>query len=142
MQPDPAAYDNTDQEDLLLELPTSKPDDQDSWPRLFKLARELKRRAALMMAGRDLHGIQTVLHLVGDWASLHKAIRSYAAHRMRLLYIAITKGWQAALYYDQQGADEFLDISPEFWANFQRRQPQGPRRSPTRRARGRQQQTS
>jgi hypothetical protein len=31
---------------------------------------------------------------------------------LRLLYIAITKGWPAALYYDQQGTDEFLDLLP------------------------------
>jgi hypothetical protein len=34
---------------------------------------------------------------------------------MRLLYIAFTKGWPAALFYDQQGTDEFLDVSPEFF---------------------------
>jgi hypothetical protein len=61
---------------------------------------------------------------------------------MRLLYVAITKGWPAALFYDQQGGDEFLD---KFWASFQ--PPQRPRaaqrrpatqrgRSATRRGRG------
>jgi hypothetical protein len=45
---------------------------------------------------------------------------------MRLLYIAITKGWPAALFYDQQGGDEFLDVSPDFWATFQ--PPQRPAR--------------
>jgi hypothetical protein len=66
------------------------------------------------------------------------------AHRMRLLYVAITKGWPAALYYDQEGADEFLDVSPEFWTSFQpprtptaQRQPASQRgRSATRRGRG------
>jgi hypothetical protein len=29
---------------------------------------------------------------------------------MRLLYVAVTKGWLAALFYDQQGADEFLGL--------------------------------
>jgi hypothetical protein len=38
---------------------------------------------------------------------------------MRLLYIAITKGWPAALFYDQQGGDEFLNVPPDFWAAFQ-----------------------
>jgi hypothetical protein len=33
---------------------------------------------------------------------------------MRLLYIAVAKGWPAALYYNQQGEDEFLDVSPDF----------------------------
>lgn len=32
---------------------------------------------------------------------------TYAAHRMMLLYIAITKRWPAALYYEQQGTDDF-----------------------------------
>jgi hypothetical protein len=41
------------------------------------------------------------------------------AHRMRLLYIAVTKGWPEAVYYDQQGADEFLDVNPDFWTSFQ-----------------------
>jgi hypothetical protein len=97
MQPDLAAYDDTDWEGLLLELPTSTPVDHNSWPKLYKLARELRRRAALMMAGRDLHDIHTLLHLVGHWPSLDNSTRAYTAHRMRLLYIAITKGWQAAL---------------------------------------------
>lgn len=106
-----------------------------------------KCRAAIMTTGRDLHDIHTLLHLVGHWAGLDNATRSYRAHRMRLLYIAIAKGWQAALDYDQQGTDEFLDVSPEFWANFQptrtraaqRRPLQCPRRSPTCRTLGRQQ---
>jgi hypothetical protein len=34
---------------------------------------------------------------------------------MRLLYIAVTKGWPAALFYDQQGTDEFLDVPADFW---------------------------
>jgi hypothetical protein len=25
----------------------------------------------------------------------------------------------ATLYYNQQGADEFLDVTPEFWATYQ-----------------------
>jgi hypothetical protein len=37
---------------------------------------------------------------------------------MRLLYIAITKGWPAALFYDQQGTDEFLDVAPNIGLHF------------------------
>jgi hypothetical protein len=61
-----------------------------------------------MTAGRHLHDIHNLLHLVGHWTSLDNSTRSYAVHRMRLLHIAINKGWQAALYFDQQGADTFL----------------------------------
>jgi hypothetical protein len=38
--------------------------------------------------------------------------RNYTAYRLRLLYIAVTKGWPAALYYDQEGANEYLDVTP------------------------------
>lgn len=142
--PDPAMYLDMEWEGLMTDLPASPPIAPESWTNIFKLAKELKRRAALMTAGRDLHGIHTILHLAAHWNSLDFVIRSYTAHRMRLLYTAVTKGWQAALYYDQQGSDEFLDVSPEFWTAFQptrsraaqRRQPPAQRRSPTRRARG------
>jgi hypothetical protein len=94
-----------------------------------------------MTAGRDLHDIHTVLHLIGHWNELSPVTQFYAAHRLRLLYVPITKGWPAALFYDQQGADEFLDVGPEFWAWFQpprgrttqRRQPRGSGRTSTRR---------
>jgi hypothetical protein len=43
MQPDPATYDVTDWEGLLIELPTTPPIDHDSWSKLYKLAKELKR---------------------------------------------------------------------------------------------------
>jgi hypothetical protein len=98
-----------------------------------------------MTAGRDLHDIHMVLFLVAHWTQLEQPARNYAAHRLRLLYVAITKGWPAALFYDQQGADEFLDVAPEFWTAY--RPPARPRaaqrgtslprgRSSTRRGRG------
>jgi ribonuclease BN (tRNA processing enzyme) len=102
-------------------------------------------RVALMTAGRGMHDIHTILITAAHWDHLLPPARHYVAHRMRLLYVAITKGWPAALYYDQQGADEFLDVSPEFWASFQppskpraaQRKPLPPRgRSATRRGRG------
>jgi hypothetical protein len=85
--------------DLLnKELPTYPPPPEESWPKLHKLARELKRKAALMTAGRHLHDIHTVLHLVSAWEHLSDDARAYAADWMHLLYIAVTKGWPAALY--------------------------------------------
>jgi hypothetical protein len=132
-------------EQLLEELPAAPPLQEASWPKVYKLARELKRRASLVTAGQDLHDIHTVIHTAAHWQHLQAATQHYTAHRMRLLYVAITKGWPAALFYDQQGGEEFLDVSPEFWATFQ--PPQRPRaaqhrpaqtrgRSATRRDRG------
>jgi hypothetical protein len=67
-----------------------------------------------MTTGQDLHDIHTTLFLVAQWLGLQPAACNYTAHRLQLLYIAVTKGWPAALFYDQQGADEFLDVSPDF----------------------------
>jgi hypothetical protein len=67
-----------------------------------------------MTAGSDLHDIHTVLHLLALWPRLPEATQRYAAHRFKL-NIAATRGWPAAIYYNQQGADEFLDFIPEFW---------------------------
>jgi hypothetical protein len=103
---------------VMEELPTAPIIMETSWPKIYKLAKELKRRAALITAGRDLHDIHTVLFLVAHWPHLIQPARNYTAHRLRLLYIAVTKGWPAALFYDQQGADEFLDVSPEFWTTY------------------------
>jgi hypothetical protein len=79
-------------ESVLEALPTAPPFEEGSVPKLFKLAQELRRRSALMTAGRDLHDITTVLHLAGHWTQLRPESRTYVAHRMRLLYIAITRG--------------------------------------------------
>jgi hypothetical protein len=134
-------------ESVLEALPTAPPFDEGSVPKLFKLAQELRRRSSLMTAGRDLHDITTVLHLAGHWTQLRPESRTYVAHRMRLLYIAITRGWPAALQYDQIGVDEFLDLQPEVWSNIirptQRSRPAprttsaARRGSATRRGRGR-----
>jgi hypothetical protein len=93
-----------------------------------KLAREVKRWAAMMTAGCNLLDIQTTLHLLTHWDHLTQASRNYIAHQLHLLYIAMAKGWPAALYYDQQGTDEFLDVTPDFWASFQ--PPTRPRMAP------------
>jgi hypothetical protein len=69
---------------IMEELPSAPVISEVSWPKLFKLARELKRRAALMTAGRDLHDIHTVLFLVAHWPQLQQPTRNYAAHRLRL----------------------------------------------------------
>jgi hypothetical protein len=70
-----------------------------------------------MTAGRDLHHI--VLHLLAHWECIHTVTQQYAARRLRLLYVAVTKGWPAALYYDQQGANEFLGVPADFWTSYQ-----------------------
>jgi hypothetical protein len=108
-----------DWEALGDELPSRSGPADEALPKLYKLAKELKRRAAMMTAGRDLHDIHTILHMVSAWENLPDPARGYAAHRMRLLYIAITKGWPATLYFDQQGEDEFLDLAPDFWLQYQ-----------------------
>jgi hypothetical protein len=95
-----------------------------------------------MTAVLDRHDIQTVLCLAAHWSDLTEIAQRYTAHRMRLLYIAATKGWAAALYHDQQGTSEFLDVPPGFWSGFQPRTraaqqtPQARGRQATRRARG------
>jgi hypothetical protein len=112
------------------------------------LAKELKRRATMMTAGRDLHDIHTVLHMVSALEQLPGSAKGYAAHRMSLLYITVTKGWPAALFYDQQGEDEFLDLAPDFWLQYQPRTftaPQSQQRATKaapRKGRGKQQQAS
>jgi hypothetical protein len=82
-----------------------------------------------MTAGHDLHDIHTVLYAAAQWPDLHPVTRNYMVHRMRLLYIAVTKGCPAALYYNQQGADEFLDVEPAFGrtSSLLRRAPERPR---------------
>jgi hypothetical protein len=135
-----------DWESLGDELPSRPGPPDESLPKLFKLAKELKRRAAMITAGRDLHDIHTILHMASAWEQLPEAAKGYAAHRMRLLYIAITKEWPAALYYGQQGEDEFLDLAPDFWLQYQPRPftaPQTQQRAPrtaTRKGKGKQQQ--
>jgi hypothetical protein len=90
-------------EALLDELPAAPHLDDSSWPKVFKLAKELERRAALMTAGRDLHDIHTSIIFAAHWAHLQSYARNYIAHRLRLLYIATTKGWPAALFYEPTG---------------------------------------
>jgi hypothetical protein len=144
---DPLPEEHFDWFDLLADLPAVLDGPPASPLKIFKLAKELKRRAALMTAGRDLHDIHTVIYMAAHWDTLHPTARSYLTRRMRLLYIAVTKGWPAALFYDQQGTDEFLDVPADFWANFhppprpKTAQPRGVLargRSSTRRGRGKQ----
>lgn len=63
-----------------------------------------------MTADRDLHDIHSALHRGTVARAPASDSCNYVAHRMRLLYVAVTKGWLAALFYDQQGADEFLGL--------------------------------
>jgi hypothetical protein len=97
-----------------------------------------------MTAGRDLHDIHTTLHLVLFWDSMPQPTRLYTQHRLRLPYLAATRGWPAGIYYDTHGSDEFIPAQPGFWAGYQQPRPvtaQQARRSSrpaTRRGRGRQ----
>jgi hypothetical protein len=96
-----------------------------SWPKILKLVKELKRRAALVTAKRDLHDIHIVLYLVTHWEHLQWAAKNSTAHCLWLLYITITEGWPVALFYDKQIADMFLDEASDFWTGHQ--QPPHPR---------------
>lgn len=40
------------------------------------------------------------------------------AHWTCLLYTAATKGWMAAVCYDQQETKEYLDVPPELWSGY------------------------
>lgn len=46
---------------IMEDLPTAPVVPETSWFKIFKLAKELKRRATLTTAGRDMHDIHTVL---------------------------------------------------------------------------------
>jgi hypothetical protein len=72
-----------------------------------------------MSAGWDLHDIHTTLHLVSYWPELQQATKAYTQHRLRLLYLAATIGWPAAIYFDTHGSDEFIPAEPGFWAGYQ-----------------------
>jgi hypothetical protein len=65
-------------------------------------ARQLKGQTSLTTAGRDLHDIQTLRCSAGHRPDLQEHVQRYTAVRMRLLYVAVTKGWPVALYYDGQ----------------------------------------
>jgi hypothetical protein len=66
-----------------------------------------------------MHDIHTTLFLAAQLPDLLQPGRNYTAHRLRLLYIAVTKGWPAALYCDHQGANEYLDVRPHFCTGYQ-----------------------
>jgi hypothetical protein len=57
-----------------------------------------------------LHDIYTVLHLLAHWEVLQASTRNYVVHRLRLLYIAVTKGWPAAVLRSE-GFDEFQHLA-------------------------------
>jgi hypothetical protein len=77
--------DPADWPDLLTDLPSPPIGSSTPSARIYKLAKELKRRAVLMTAGRDVHDIHTVLHLAAHWEDLQPATRAYVAHKLRLL---------------------------------------------------------
>jgi hypothetical protein len=92
-------------EDLRERLPSGPVADLEEEIKIFRLAKEVKRLASLTTARRDLHDIQTTLHFTSHWPVLHPNTRRYTQHRLRLLYLAATKGWPAAIYCDTQAAD-------------------------------------
>jgi hypothetical protein len=61
---------------LLEDLPAAPPVLESLWVKIFKLAKELKRRTALMTAGRDLHDIHTVLYIVAQWPELQQVTKN------------------------------------------------------------------
>jgi hypothetical protein len=123
------------------DLPTGPLVEVEDNQKIFKLAKEVSRLGKLMTAGRDVHDIHTTLYLVSYWDSLQPATRQYTQHRLRQ-YLAATRGWPAAIYYDTHGSDEFIPAEPGFWAGYQQPRPvtaqQGRRtsRPATRRGRG------
>jgi hypothetical protein len=78
-------------EDLLVDIPLAPELTPASIPKILKLAKEVKRRSQVITAGRDLHDIHTVLYLIGHWNALQPSAQHYAAHRLRLFYVAITR---------------------------------------------------
>jgi hypothetical protein len=58
-----------DWETLRDELPMGPPRDLED-NKIFKLAKEVPSLGKLMSAGRDLHDIQTTIHLVSYWPDL------------------------------------------------------------------------
>jgi hypothetical protein len=76
-------------QDLAEDPPTAPQLPPQSHAKIFKLAKEVKRQAALMTTWRDLHDIRTILHLLACWNFLQPLIRSYFAHHLRFLYVAI-----------------------------------------------------
>jgi hypothetical protein len=101
-----------DWEVLREDLPTGPLSDLEDDRKIFKLAKEVARLGKLMTAGRDLHDIHTTLHLVSFWDSMPQPTRLYTQHRLRLLYLAATRGWPAAIYYDTHGSNEFIPFGP------------------------------
>lgn len=106
-------------ESLRDDRPAGPPGDLEDDSKIYKLAREDRRLGKLMSAGRDLHDINTVIHLVSYWPDLQESTRNYTQHRLRLLYLAATRGWPAAIYFDTHGSDEFIPAELGFWAGYQ-----------------------
>jgi hypothetical protein len=139
ISPEPKLESDTLRDDLPAGPPTDLED-----TKIYKLAREVHRLGKLMSAGRDLHDIQTVIHLVSYWPDLQHSTRTYTQHRLHLLYLAATRGWPAAIYFDTNGSDEFVPAELGFWAGYQQqprpvtaqRSGRARARSATRRGRG------
>jgi hypothetical protein len=79
--------------------------------KLVKLSREVKRLANLMTAGRDLHDIHTILHLLSQWPTLRSAQAETSLH----------SGNQgvAGRHRLRPAEPRRIDLTPEFWMGFQ-----------------------
>lgn len=82
----PAPDQELDWEELIEGISAGPVTELEEDAKILRLAREVKRLASLMTAGRDLHDIQTTLHLVAHWPHLQQTSRHYAQHRLRLFY--------------------------------------------------------
>lgn len=89
------------------------------WSETPQFIMRTRTPSTLVMARWELQDMQAILFLIAHWPDLTDQGRWYTAHRLHLLYIAITKGWQAALYYSQQGTNKFLNILSDFWRGFE-----------------------
>lgn len=72
----------------------------------------------VMTAGTERQDKGTDIAAAGIRPLLSRMEGCSTAHRMRLLYITISEGWPAALYYVQHGAGEFVDVPQDFWYGF------------------------
>jgi hypothetical protein len=78
-EPDDHAWD-----ELLVDLPLAPELPQATVSKIFKLAEEVKRRAQVITAGRDLHDTHMILYLIGHWDALQPQARHYASPEVTL----------------------------------------------------------
>lgn len=94
---------------------SNRMDDVPSDAKVFHLAGQLKTLRVGIPAGRDVHDVDANLYILLLWPDLTPAVKKYAFNRAQLLYVALTKGWPAALQLDGAYGDDTLTLP----ANFQ-----------------------